>query len=106
MPLAQSRSDIVVLGDNLAPVALTLLLARRTLRIVRQNLWWAAGYNAVGVPLAIAGYMPAWLAGLGYGAQFAAGGDECGAPGARFLAAMPLPFRNRPHSTPMPVEVA
>ena len=63
--LAQSRSDIVVLGDNLALVAQTLLLARRTMHIVRQNLWWAAGYNAVGVPLAIAGYMPAWLAGLG-----------------------------------------
>lgn len=63
--LAQSRSDIVVLGDNLALVTQALLLARRTMHIVRQNLWWAAGYNAVGVPLAIAGYMPAWLAGLG-----------------------------------------
>jgi Cu2+-exporting ATPase len=41
------------------------LLARRTLRVVRQNLWWAAGYNALCVPLAIAGYMPAWIAGLG-----------------------------------------
>ncbi|MBS0495365.1 MAG: cation-translocating P-type ATPase [Proteobacteria bacterium] len=63
--LAQSRSDIVVLGDNLALVSQTVLVARRTMHIVRQNLWWAAGYNAVGVPLAIAGYMPAWLAGLG-----------------------------------------
>ncbi|HQQ70242.1 MAG TPA: cation-translocating P-type ATPase [Alicycliphilus sp.] len=63
--LAQSRSDIVVLGDNLALVTQTLLVARRTMHVVRQNLWWAAGYNAVGVPLAIAGYMPAWLAGLG-----------------------------------------
>jgi Cu2+-exporting ATPase len=35
------------------------------LSIVRQNLAWAAAYNAVCVPLAIAGYMPAWLAGLG-----------------------------------------
>src|SRR3990167_2009936 len=40
-------------------------LARKTLRVVRQTLWWAAGYNALSVPLAIAGYMPAWLAGLG-----------------------------------------
>ncbi len=63
--LAQSRSDIVVLGDNLTLVTQTLLLARRTMQIVRQNLWWAAAYNAVCVPLAIAGYMPAWLAGLG-----------------------------------------
>jgi Cu2+-exporting ATPase len=40
-------------------------LSRRTLRIVRQNLGWAAAYNAVCVPLAIVGWMPAWLAGLG-----------------------------------------
>lgn len=65
VPLAQSRSDFAVMGDDLSLVLHTLLLARRTLRIVRQNLWWAAGYNALCVPLAIAGYMPAWLAGLG-----------------------------------------
>ena len=65
VPLAQSRSDFVVMGDSLELVAQTLLLARRTLRVVRQNLWWAALYNALCVPLAIAGYMPAWLAGLG-----------------------------------------
>ena len=65
VPLAQSRSDFVVLGDHLDMVAQTLLLARRTLRIVRQNLCWAAAYNAISVPLALAGWMPAWLAGLG-----------------------------------------
>ena len=39
--------------------------AARTLRIVKQNLVWAAIYNATCVPLAIAGMLPAWLAGLG-----------------------------------------
>ena len=65
VPLAQSRSDFVVLGSDLSMIAQSVVLARRTLRVVRQNLWWAAGYNALSVPLAIAGYMPAWLAGLG-----------------------------------------
>ncbi|RQO82363.1 heavy metal translocating P-type ATPase [Acidovorax sp. FJL06] len=65
VPLAQSRADFVVLGDSLALVPQAVLLARRTLRVVRQNLWWAAGYNALCVPLAVAGWMPAWLAGLG-----------------------------------------
>ena len=65
VPLAQSRADFVVLGDSLALVPQAVLLARRTLRVVRQNLWWAAGYNALSVPLAVAGFMPAWLAGLG-----------------------------------------
>ena len=47
------------------PVAQTLLLARRTMSIVRQNLAWALVYNAVCVPLAVAGMLPAWAAGLG-----------------------------------------
>jgi Cu2+-exporting ATPase len=65
VPLAQAQSDFVVLGDRLGTVAQTLLLARRTFGIVRQNLWWAAIYNAVCVPLAVVGWLPAWLAGLG-----------------------------------------
>ena len=65
VPLAQSQADFVVLGDSLALVPQTVMLARRTLQVVRQNLWWAAGYNALCVPLAVAGWMPAWLAGLG-----------------------------------------
>ena len=35
------------------------------MRIVRQNLVWAALYNLVCVPLALVGWMPPWLAGLG-----------------------------------------
>jgi len=65
VPLAQARSDFVVLGGQLLPVAHTVLLARRTLAIVRQNLAWALIYNAVCVPLAVAGMLPAWAAGLG-----------------------------------------
>ncbi len=69
VPLTSLRSDFVVLGGQLPLIAQSVLLARRTLRIVRQNLMWAAGYNAVSVPLAIAGLMPAWLAGLGMAAS-------------------------------------
>ncbi|WP_372588154.1 heavy metal translocating P-type ATPase [Acidovorax sp. BLS4] len=65
VPLAQSRADFVVMGGDLEQVVQTLLLARRTLRVVRQNLCWAALYNALCVPLAVVGWMPAWLAGLG-----------------------------------------
>ena len=69
VPLAQAQADFVLPGDRLAPVAETLLLARRTMRVVRQNLCWAAGYNAICVPLALFGLMPAWLAGLGMAAS-------------------------------------
>ena len=65
VPLAQAQSDLVVMGDRLGTVAQTLVQARRTFGIVRQNLWWAAVYNAVCVPLAVAGWLPAWLAGMG-----------------------------------------
>jgi cbb3-type cytochrome oxidase maturation protein len=41
---------------------------------VRQNLAWAAGYNALCVPLAVVGWLPPWLAGLGMAAQLAGGG--------------------------------
>ncbi len=65
VPLAQAQCDFLVPGGQLLMVPRMLQHARRTMRIVRQNLCWAAGYNAVCVPLAIAGFMPAWLAGLG-----------------------------------------
>jgi len=65
VPLARAQADFVVLSDRLDTVGWSLQLARRTLGIVRQNLWWAVVYNAVCVPLAVAGWLPAWLAGLG-----------------------------------------
>jgi Cu2+-exporting ATPase len=65
VPLAQAQSDFVVLGDQLMSVVHSVLLARKTLSVVRQNLIWALLYNAACVPLAIAGLLPAWLAGLG-----------------------------------------
>jgi Cu2+-exporting ATPase len=65
VPLAQAQADFVVPGEALRRVPETLALARRTMTVVRQNLAWAAVYNAVCVPLAVMGWMPAWLAGLG-----------------------------------------
>ena len=63
--LAQAKADFVVLGERLMRVVDTLVLARRTMAVVRQNLCWALVYNAACVPLAVAGLLPAWLAGLG-----------------------------------------
>lgn len=68
-PLAQSQADFVVLGGQLLRVAQSIRLARRTLRIVRQNLGWALAYNLACIPLAVMGWIPAWLAGLGMAAS-------------------------------------
>ena len=68
-PIARSRADFVALTDHLRVIARALTQSRRTLRVVRQNLAWAAAYNVVAVPLAVLGYMPAWAAGLGMAAS-------------------------------------
>lgn len=52
---SQLTADAVFLGDRLAPVAVTLRAARRTVRVVKQNFGLAIGYNVLAVPLAIAG---------------------------------------------------
>lgn len=65
VPLAQAQSDFIIPGGQLGRLARMPAQARRTLRIVRQNLLWAAAYNLICVPLAISAYLPAWLAGLG-----------------------------------------
>ena len=67
--LTQTRSDFVILGERIAAVATTLQLARHMRTVVRQNLSWALAYNAACVPLAVGGYLPAWLAGLGMAAS-------------------------------------
>jgi Cu2+-exporting ATPase len=53
--LSQATADLVFLGDQLAPVGAAIDFSRKALRLMRQNLWLAAGYNLLAVPLAIAG---------------------------------------------------
>jgi Cu2+-exporting ATPase len=65
VPLAQSQSDFVLMGGPLDALVTTVLRSRSTLRVVKQNLVWAALYNAACVPLALIGWLPAWGAGLG-----------------------------------------
>ena len=59
----------MVQGGQLTELAGAIALARKTMAVVRQNLWWATFYNLVSVPLALAGWMPPWLAGLGMAAS-------------------------------------
>ncbi len=69
VPVSQARADVVVPGGQLTAVGLLLVQSHRTRSVVRQNLAWAALYNAVSVPLALAGWMPPWLAGVGMAAS-------------------------------------
>ncbi len=63
--LAQRSADLVLSGMSLANVPAAIGIARRTRRIVRQNLAWAIGYNLLALPLAAAGMVTPWLAALG-----------------------------------------
>jgi Cu2+-exporting ATPase len=64
-PLAQHHADLLLLGEGLDRLALARDHTRQAMRVVRQNLVFATAYNAVGIPLALAGLLPPWLAGLG-----------------------------------------
>jgi Cu2+-exporting ATPase len=67
--LAQARADVIVLGNQLNDLVLLRATAARTMRIVRQNLGWAVAYNVASVPLALVGWLPPWLAGIGMAAS-------------------------------------
>ena len=61
---SQNAADAVFLGDSLAPVAIAVKVARKTMTIVRQNFALAIGYNIIAVPLAILGYVTPLIAAL------------------------------------------
>ncbi len=65
LALTQSQADMVLMSGRLDALVPTLARSRQTLRVVRQNLGWSVAYNAACVPLALAGWLPAWAAGLG-----------------------------------------
>ena len=50
--VAKEASDLTLVSGNLAAVPLAIGLARRTLQVIRQNLFWAFVYNSLGIPIA------------------------------------------------------
>jgi Cu2+-exporting ATPase len=66
--LSQAQSDLVLLS-GLGGLLDAMRVSRRTMRIVGQNLAWAVAYNVVALPLAVAGLVTPWLAGIGMAAS-------------------------------------
>lgn len=61
--IARETADICLLADDLSRLPWVIQLARRTLRVVRLNLFWALVYNAAGMYLAATGRLtPVWAA--------------------------------------------
>jgi Cu2+-exporting ATPase len=67
--LAHATADMVVLSERLDNLATGVAAARKTRRVIRENLLWALLYNAVAVPLAAAGWVTPWMASIGMSAS-------------------------------------
>ncbi len=62
--ISQQAADAVFIGQGLMPVALAVVVARRTMRIVRENFGFAIAYNVLAVPLAISGLLTPLIAAI------------------------------------------
>lgn len=60
--IAVESADITLLGGDIARVAAGVDLSRRTMTIIRQNLFWALGYNVIAIPAAAAGRLNPMIA--------------------------------------------
>jgi Cu+-exporting ATPase len=60
--IALESADVTLVGGDVARVAAGIELSRRTMKIVRQNLFWALGYNVVAIPVAAAGRLSPMIA--------------------------------------------
>lgn len=67
--LARGAADALLVSERLMALPQALALARRTRRVLRQNLAWAAAYNLACVPLALVGLLPPLAAGVGMAAS-------------------------------------
>jgi len=58
--IAVDAADIVLMRGDLRSAAQAILLSRRTMRTMKENLFWAFAYNVVGIPIAAGVLYPAF----------------------------------------------
>lgn len=61
--VAMEAADITLIRGDLNSIADAILMSRKTMRNIKQNLFWAFAYNVIGIPIAAAGFLAPWLAG-------------------------------------------
>jgi Cu+-exporting ATPase len=50
--VAKETGHVILIKDDLMDVVAAIQVAKATMRLVKQNLWWAFGYNTASIPLA------------------------------------------------------
>jgi Cu+-exporting ATPase len=65
--IAVEAADVTLVGGDIARVASGIELSRRTMKVIRQNLFWALGYNVVAIPVAAAGRLNPMIAAAAMG---------------------------------------
>ncbi len=63
--ISKLNADMILLNSDLMQITEAHQLARRFVRVLKQNILWAVGYNLLALPLAIAGILTPWLAAIG-----------------------------------------
>jgi len=61
--VAMEAADITLMRGELTSVADAIVMSKRTIRNIKQNLFWALAYNTLGIPVAAIGFLAPWLAG-------------------------------------------
>ncbi|MDQ1146247.1 Cu+-exporting ATPase [Bacillus sp. SORGH_AS 510] len=61
--VAMEAADITLMRGDLNSIADAIDMSKKTIRNIKQNLFWAFGYNTLGIPVAAFGFLAPWLAG-------------------------------------------
>ncbi|WP_311315404.1 heavy metal translocating P-type ATPase [Neobacillus mesonae] len=61
--VAIEAADVTILGGELLLIPKAIKISHATIRNIRQNLFWAFGYNTAGIPVAAIGLLAPWIAG-------------------------------------------
>ena len=61
--VAMEAADITLIRGDLNSIADAILMSRKTMKNIKQNLFWAFAYNTIGIPIAALGFLAPWLAG-------------------------------------------
>jgi len=61
--VAMEAADVTLMRGDLSSIPDAIYMSRKTMRNIKQNLFWALGYNTLGIPIAALGFLAPWVAG-------------------------------------------